>query len=780
MSLLARLLAKSRPVSPAKAPLEHPAARPAAEKAQAAEAAQAARARQAAHDEEELQAALASLDSARLGALVLKGSSTRVRQQAASAITDVEQLRALIKEVRGGNDKSVYKILQSKREQLLAEQRRREQQRAEIAAVAAALERHSHRPYDPLFGPALEQLSARWQAVAADAEAALAEEAQAAIARAREVITQHDEEARLAARLREEAENAAAEARRQREEAHKAAAAEAAEQARVREELQREAAARKEAQDTYLRQVAGLIRKAQGALSAGGTSRAAGVRRALEEKLAAATVQPLPAHLTVQLQALDKRLNEMKDWKSFSVAPKRTELIESMEALVGAQVEPQQLAERIRSLQEQWRTLSRGAGENAEEEWQRFHAAAQKAYEPCREHFAAQAQGRQENLRQREALADQLAAFEAAQDWEQPEWRAAITTLREIKEQWRRASPVERAAGAAVKERFEALTGAIQARIDAEYARNVEKKKALIAAAERARSEDDSRRATDEVKELQRRWKEVGPVPRALDQSLWEELRRHCDAVFEKREQGRVVLAAGLEAKRTQAAALAEEVEEMAKLTGGDLLSQAQGLSGRRAAFEALGELPRQHARELQRRFERALERVEAALEHQRALDTERSWVDVLQAAGHVQAYHAARARGLPAEELVALNTAAESHIASLGRLPKGALDALKKALARKDAGDLVAGEAALRQLCIRAEVAVGLPSPEEDNALRRDYQVQRLMHGMGQGIEAQDGQLDELTLDWVGAGPASESVYPLLLARFTRCRQEHLERAAS
>ena len=35
-------------------------------------------------------------------------------------------------------------------------------------------------------------------------------------------------------------------------------------------------------------------------------------------------------HPMTQLQALDKRLNEMKDWKSFSVAPKRTELIEAI------------------------------------------------------------------------------------------------------------------------------------------------------------------------------------------------------------------------------------------------------------------------------------------------------------------------------------------------------------------------------------------------------------------------------------------------------------------
>ncbi|MFX9061669.1 hypothetical protein ABTN34_17815, partial [Acinetobacter baumannii] len=88
--------------------------------------------------------------------------------------------------------------------------------------------------------------------------------------------------------------------------------------------------------------------------------------------------------------------NELKDWKNFTVAPKRVELMEEMESLVGSSLEPQALANRIRSLQEEWRTLSRGAGENLEADWQRFQAAAHQAYEPCRVYFEEQSRGREE------------------------------------------------------------------------------------------------------------------------------------------------------------------------------------------------------------------------------------------------------------------------------------------------------------------------------------------------------------------------------------------------
>ena len=90
------------------------------------------------------------------------------------------------------------------------------------------------------------------------------------------------------------------------------------------------------------------------------------------------------------------------------MAPKRVELMEEMESLVGATLEPVALADRIKSLQEEWRTLSKGAGENVEADWQRFQEAAQKAYQPCREYFEAQSLVRQENLQRRAALLQRL------------------------------------------------------------------------------------------------------------------------------------------------------------------------------------------------------------------------------------------------------------------------------------------------------------------------------------------------------------------------------------
>jgi hypothetical protein len=726
-------------------------------------------------EERALQSAVEARDVQAIARLVVAGASTKVRQAAAHAIAahaieSPDVLRQLIRDVRGGNDKSVYKILTSQRDALLEQTRKLDQLRAEINAAAGSIERHSQRPYDPLYGPTLDQFEIRWKAVAAQADPELRTKVQQWIDHSRETIAEHLRQVAAQASRELAAANAAAEAHRLREEQDQASAAAAAEQARALEELRRAQAEKQQAEQQAVRQIGGLIRKARGALNDGSTSRAAGVRRAIEEKLAGAP--PLPAYLTSQLQQLDKQLEELKDWKSFSVTPKRVELMEEMESLVESTLDPPVLADRIKSLQEEWRTLSKGAGENLEADWQRFQEAAQKAYQPCREYFAAQAQVREENLRRREALLARLSAFEAGHNWEQPDWRTVITALRESKQEWRRHSPVDRAAGKQQNEKFVALTSGLQSRLDAEYARNVKQKESLIERARQLLASEDGRKAIEAIKELQQKWRTVGPVPREADHRLWEEFRQHSDGVFQKRQQEFATYSAGLESNKTQAIALCEELEKIAALEGPELLQRASALSDVRAAFEALGEFPRADARALLNRFDRGLERCEESVARQHARDAERGWSDLFEAANHVRAYRLAAVRGSDTAQIDTLKQAAETYIASVQRWPKSALDALKQGLTHESSSDVASNEAALKMLCIRAEILTDMPTPPEDQPLRRQYQVQRLMQSMGQGVSADETQLDTMAIEWVGVGPVEDAAYQPLLQRFRRCRE--------
>jgi hypothetical protein len=156
----------------------------------------------------------------------------------------------------------------------------------------------------------------------------------------------------------------------------------------------------------------------------------------------------------------------------------------------------------------------------------------------------------------------------------------------------------------------------------------------------------------------------------------------------------------------------------------------------------------------------------------QQARDAERSWSNLFEAANLVRAYRLSIARNAQGAERDALRQAAEDYVAGIAQWPKGGLAVIRGELARDDANDLAANEAALRQLCIRAEVFADRPTPHEDQPLRREYQVQRLVESMGQGVTEDEAKLDTLAIEWIGVGPTEEGTYRRLLERFKECRK--------
>ena len=146
----------------------------------------------------------------------------------------------------------------------------------------------------------------------------------------------------------------------------------------------------------------------------------------------------------------------------------------------------------------------------------------------------------------------------------------------------------------------------------------------------------------------------------------------------------------------------------------------------------------------------------------------------MLEAARHIQAYGWAVAQGAESSDRDSLKQAAETFIAGVQHWPKGGAQALKEAWAKADAAaglDMAAHEKALRMLCIRSEILTERSTPPEDQALRREYQVQRLVERMGQRSDANTDGLDAMTLEWVRIGPVSAATHESLLARFLRCR---------
>ncbi len=448
-----------------------------------------------------------------------------------------------------------------------------------------------------------------------------------------------------------------------------------------------------------------------------------------------------------QYRSLSARLQEMRDWQGFATTPKKEALVNTMEALINADIDAGILADKIHALQEEWKTLGHAPADQAL--WERFQAAGDQAFEPCRAYFAAIAEQRSHNVELRQQLTTELLSYEAAMDWSGADWKTVQKTLDTARETFRQYSPVERNAHKATQEAFQQACDAIYGHLKAEYDRNLQAKQALVDNAAALVEQDNLSGAIDQVKQLQQQWKVVGVTPRHPDQKLWKQFRSHCDAVFARLDENKAERKAQLEQVVSSAEALVQQAAEL--LNGASeapLPQRRKALAEIKQQFSAL-ELPRSaHQRLSKQLLDHEQQLQDLHLQQQKQAEQAR-WTGLI-----------SRLQNLGADD-------AQWAEASSAALPQG-YDETLFSQARENSA--ISDENA-QDLCILMEILADSDSADADKSRRMALQVQRLAEGLGKGLTP-DQERQQLIERWLNANGNRDAA---LLQRFVQALQASL-----
>jgi len=192
-------------------------------------------------------------------------------------------------------------------------------------------------------------------------------------------------------------------------------------------------------------------------------------------------------------------------------------------------------ADQIKELQEQWKAIGPVPRDKADAVWNRFHGACEAFFTARRAHFDQLDAERPANLAKKTALCERMEKLD-----ELPGDRERYEAILEAQAAWKETGPVAREQEDALWERFrkpiDAYFEAHRERTAGERAlreAGAKAKEELCVQAEALRDSTD-RRTAAVFKDLQARWKEAPPAPRAVDQALWKRFRAACDAYFER------------------------------------------------------------------------------------------------------------------------------------------------------------------------------------------------------------------------------------------------------
>ena len=228
---------------------------------------------------------------------------------------------------------------------------------------------------------------------------------------------------------------------------------------------------------------------------------------------------------------------------------------------------------KLQQLHQDFRETGPVASDLREEIWTRFKEASTVINKRHQEFFEARKQKEEENLAKKTTICETIEAFDLEGLKTFAEWNAISEKITALQAEWKTIGYAPQKMNTKIFERFRAACDAFFTRKN-EYFQTVRDnlnqnyalKLDLVEKAEALKDSTDWKATTDALVELQKKWKEIGTVPKKYSDQIWERFNTACDAFFAaKKEANKDVHSeqtANMEKKRAIIDALAAIVPE--------------------------------------------------------------------------------------------------------------------------------------------------------------------------------------------------------------------------
>ncbi len=199
---------------------------------------------------------------------------------------------------------------------------------------------------------------------------------------------------------------------------------------------------------------------------------------------------------------------------------------------------------KLQKYHNQWREIGPVLKEHRTEIWDRFKEATAKINKKHQEHFEGQRDEQKRNLEAKVALCEKAEELSTVAITSNKDWNKRSKEMIELQKVWKTIGFAPKKDNNKVYERFRNACDAFfnnkrDFYTDAreEQQNNLQLKTELCIQAEALKDSDEWKKVTEDLIQLQKRWKEIGSVPRKHSDELWKRFRAACDYFFNQKSQ---------------------------------------------------------------------------------------------------------------------------------------------------------------------------------------------------------------------------------------------------
>jgi len=264
------------------------------------------------------------------------------------------------------------------------------------------------------------------------------------------------------------------------------------------------------------------------------------------------------SQLQIRFDNTASEIERLAGWQQYLAAPRKPLLVEQAQQLADSEADDiKGRSEAIRVLRKQWLSLTSADDSDDKALQEAFDAALEKAFQPCREHYAELDAKRAEALAIRKALVEEATALDSSL----PE-DVLSKHIDRLSKKWSVTGQVEKAQYEKLKKSWHSALAPHQEKIKEWRLSNAEKKSALVNEALALCEAQDVSKAADAAQTLQKQWKAIGHAGKRSESKLWSTFKSANDTLFAKLKESRKVQD---QASQAQAEALLETLTSIAE-----------------------------------------------------------------------------------------------------------------------------------------------------------------------------------------------------------------------
>lgn len=267
----------------------------------------------------------------------------------------------------------------------------------------------------------------------------------------------------------------------------------------------------------------------------------------------------------------------------------------------------------LQKLHDLYREAGPVAADLKEQLWERFKAASARVNKRHQEYYDSLREEQEQNLALKEGLCQKIEEFAALPLTSVVEWNSVQEQIAEIQKVWKTIGFAPKKDNNRIYERFRAACDkffaakrAFFGSLRSEMDEHLQAKTDLCVMAETLATSEDWKATTDAIIDLQKRWKESGPVSRRHSDAIWKRFRAACDTFFDRKaehfKESDSEYNTNLDAKK----AIIEELKvlETAEGLSFDTLKEVMG------RFTAIGFVPIREKDKISKQYKEVVDRL--------------------------------------------------------------------------------------------------------------------------------------------------------------------------